>query len=89
MAIPPDVLGYLAAVCTTAAFVPQAVKTIRSKDTRSLSLGMYCLLTTGLILWLLYGAYKRDLSIILANAFTSVLALIILFHKLRNDVFKK
>jgi MtN3 and saliva related transmembrane protein len=84
-----DALGYLAALCTTAAFVPQAVKTIRSKDTRSLSLGMYCMFTVGLILWLLYGIHKKDLSIILANAITGVLALVILFHKLRNDVLNK
>jgi MtN3 and saliva related transmembrane protein len=84
-----DALGYLAALCTTVAFVPQAVKTIRSKDTRSLSLGMYCMFTVGLILWLLYGIHKKDLSIILANAITSVLALVILFHKLRNDVLNK
>ncbi|RJQ81666.1 MAG: glutathione synthetase [Desulfobacteraceae bacterium] len=89
MLTPTDWLGFLAALCTTTAFIPQAVKTIRSKDTRSLSLGMYCLFTVGLFLWLLYGTCKQDLSIILANAITGVLALVILFHKLRNDVLKK
>jgi MtN3 and saliva related transmembrane protein len=84
-----DALGYLAALCTTAAFVPQAVKTIRSKDTRSLSLGMYCLFTVGLFLWLLYGIYRRDPAIVLANAVTGVLALVILYHKVRNDVLRK
>jgi uncharacterized protein with PQ loop repeat len=84
-----DVVGYLAACCTTTAFIPQAIKTIRTKDTHSLSLGMYCVFTLGLLLWLLYGAYKGDLSIIMANAATGLLAMVILFHKLRNDRLKK
>ena len=89
MFISYDSLGYLAAFCTTAAFIPQAFKTIRTRDTKALSLGMYSIFTLGLILWLLYGTYKRDLAIILANAVTGVLAMVILFHKLRNDVWKK
>jgi MtN3 and saliva related transmembrane protein len=84
-----DLIGYLAALCTTTAFLPQAVKTIRSKDTHSLSLGMYSLFTVGVILWLMYGIYRQDPAIVLANAITGLLSLVILFHKLRNDVLRK
>lgn len=85
MVDPVDVVGYLAAFCTTTAFIPQAIKTIRTRDTHSLSMGMYFIFTLGLMLWLWYGVCRRDLSIIAANAATGLLAVVILFHKLRND----
>ena len=47
--------GYAAATLTTLAFVPQAVKTIRTRDTRSLSLGMYLVFTIGIGCWFAYG----------------------------------
>lgn len=89
MVISYDFLGYLAAFCTTTAFIPQALKTIQTRDTRALSLGMYSILTLGLILWVLYGTHKGDLSIILANAVTGMISMVILFQKVRNDVWKK
>ena len=50
--------GFLAAALTTVAFVPQAVKTIRSKDTRSISLGMYVIFTIGIAFWLIRRGRK-------------------------------
>jgi MtN3 and saliva related transmembrane protein len=52
-----ETVGYLAAFCTTCSFLPQALLTIRTKDTESLSFGMYSLFTLGVILWLVYGPY--------------------------------
>ncbi len=78
------VLGIAAAFCTTAAFLPQALKTIRTKHTKDISLGMYLLMVTGLSLWLAYGIFKGDLPIIIANSVTVVLAGLILFMKMRN-----
>jgi MtN3 and saliva related transmembrane protein len=51
----PEVLGYIAAFLTTAAFFPQTIKTIRTRDTKSISLAMYVLFTSGIALWLWYG----------------------------------
>jgi MtN3 and saliva related transmembrane protein len=82
----PELFGYLAALLTTASFLPQAVMTIRSRDTHSLSLGMYSLFTSGVIFWLLYGIHKQDAAIIAANAFTLLLATPILVIKLRNTL---
>lgn len=81
-----DFLGYFAASCTTVAFLPQAFKAIRQKDTKSLSLGMYVLFTVGITVWLVYGILKRDNAIVLANAFTVILSLAILVTKIRCDV---
>jgi len=81
-----DAVGYFAASCTTLAFLPQALKVLREKETRSLSLGMYVLFTLGIGLWLAYGLLKGDTVIILANAVTIVFSLAILVTKIRYDV---
>ncbi|KAA9332003.1 hypothetical protein F0P94_13245 [Adhaeribacter soli] len=72
-------LGLAAACFTTAAFVPQAYKTIKTKSTRGLSAGTYALFFLGTMLWLVYGIYIKDLPIILANSITASLAAIILY----------
>ena len=71
-------IGYIAAFLTTVAFVPQAVKTIRTRDTSGISLAMYVCLTIGIFLWLLYGLNLGDGPLIGANALTLFLAVPIL-----------
>jgi MtN3 and saliva related transmembrane protein len=74
----------LAAACTTIAFLPQVIHTIRTRDTNGISLLMYLLFTTGVGLWLIYGLIIHDLPLTLANLITLVLALIVLVLKLRH-----
>jgi MtN3 and saliva related transmembrane protein len=76
-------IGFAAAALTTLAFLPQAVKSWRSRSTSDVSLGMALLLVTGIVLWLAYGLLRADLPIIAANAVTLVLAGSILVSKLR------
>lgn len=76
-------LGYMAASLTTASFFPQAIKTVRSGDTRGISLGMYALFTLGISCWGVYGLLTRDGPLIVANAITLVPAGLILERKLR------
>lgn len=76
-------LGYVAASLTTASFFPQAIKTVRSGDTRGISLGMYALFTLGISCWGVYGLFTRDGPLIVANAITLVPAGLILERKLR------
>lgn len=71
-------VGYAAASLTTLSFVPQAVKIIRTRDTKGISIEMYAAFTVGIFLWEIYGLCKHDLPIILANAVTLALALVIL-----------
>lgn len=85
----PEMIGYLAATLTTASFLPQAILTIRTKDTESLSLSMYSLFTLGVFCWLVYGLYISDKAIIFANAITLVLAASILSFKIYNVLLKK
>lgn len=77
-------LGLLAAVCTTFSFVPQVIHTLRTNDTRGISLGMYSMFCLGILLWLCYGVMISDWPIILANAVTICLAGCVLFLKLRH-----
>ena len=75
--------GYVAATLTTVAFIPQAVKTLKTKDTRSISLGMYIVFTVGVGFWLMYGIYLHSLPMIVSNVITFGLAAAILAMKLR------
>lgn len=77
-------LGLLAAVLTTVAFVPQAVKTWRTRSTHDISLAMFSILVAGIFAWLVYGVLIGDLPLILANAVTLGLAGTILYLKIRN-----
>jgi MtN3 and saliva related transmembrane protein len=78
-----NVLGFVAGVLTTAAFIPQVLKIRRTRSARDISLGMYTAFTTGVVLWLVYGVALGSTPIIVANVFTLVLALAVLVMKLR------
>jgi len=75
-------IGYVAAFCTTSAFVPQVVQVFRTRRTDDLSLGMFSLLTVGIALWFAYGLLRDSPPIYLANGITLVLAGYILLMKL-------
>ena len=79
-----DYIGYAAAFCTTAAYVPQVVCVWRTRSTGDISLGMFLVLVTGLALWLVFGVLKGEWPLMLANGATLVLALTILLLKLRH-----
>ena len=89
MFIAQELFGYIAATLTTLSFLPQAVLTLKTKDTHSLSLSMYSIFTLGVLFWLIYGLFLSDKAIILANAVTFVLAASILYVKLCNTLRNK
>jgi MtN3 and saliva related transmembrane protein len=76
-------IGFVAATLTTLSFVPQAVRTIRTRDTRGISLWMYVMFTVGLACWLAYGFVLMSWPMILSNIVTLLLSLTILAMKLR------
>ncbi|MBN2421933.1 SemiSWEET transporter [Candidatus Woesearchaeota archaeon] len=75
-------LGLMAAACTTISFLPQAIKTIKTKHTKDLSLAMYAIFTTGIFLWLVYGIFIRDIPLITANIITFIFTSVILVMKI-------
>ncbi len=78
-----DAVGTIAAILTTCSFIPQALKTFRTRDVSGISLTMYSAFTAGVALWLVYGVLLMAWPIIIANVITLSLALSILFMKLR------
>ncbi|MBU0472837.1 MAG: SemiSWEET transporter [Bacteroidetes bacterium] len=81
--------GFIAASLTTFAFIPQVIKTIKTKSTDDLSPVMYGVLLSGVICWLIYGIIINDLPVIVANAVTACLTAIIFFISLKNHLKKK
>ena len=76
-------IGTTAAVLTTVCWLPQAVKIIREKDTRALSLITTVAFTVGIACWLAYGVARLDWPVIGSNLTTLALMLVILALKLR------
>lgn len=79
-----EILGAVAAILTTACWVPQAARTIRTRDTSGLSLLMYAILFVGNVLWLLYGLAIMSWPLIGSNIITGALVITILTLKLRH-----
>lgn len=78
-----QIVGYVAAFLTTLSFLPQALKTIKEKNTEGISLSMYSMFTTGVFFWLIYGVFVKDIPIIVANTVTFILAVTILIFKVK------
>lgn len=78
-----DILGFAAAILTTLCWLPQALRTIRTKDTKALSLATQSAFTFGVALWLIYGIMAGNAPIIFANSVTFILVALILAMKLR------
>jgi len=79
----PTWIGMAAAVLTTAAFAPQAMKAWQSRSTKDVSLAMFTMMVAGNTLWLIYGILIEDAPLIIANAVTLILAGAILAAKIR------
>ena len=73
-----ELIGFAAAFLTTVAFLPQTVRVVRTRDTRSISLAMYVLFTIGVALWLVYGILIGSLPVMVANVLTLVQSGVIL-----------
>ncbi|KAF0138733.1 MAG: Cystinosin/ERS1p repeat protein [Rhodospirillaceae bacterium] len=80
-----DSIGYIAGLLTTIAFLPQVIKTWRSRSARDLSLAMLLIFTTGVFCWLLYGIAINRWPIIIPNVITFALTSTILFFKVKKS----
>lgn len=78
-----NLLGLLAGTLTTASFLPQVIKTWRSRSAGDISLVMFALFSLGVLLWIVYGFTVGALPIIVANVITLLLSMTILVFKIR------
>jgi MtN3 and saliva related transmembrane protein len=78
-----EIIGFVAAFLTTAAFLPQVYKTWKTKDVSALSLPMLLMFFTGVFIWLVYGFYKDSPSMIAANGITVCSAFLLMYFKIK------
>jgi len=81
----PTLLGSVAAVCTTAAFIPQVVRVYRLRRADEISLGTFSVFAVGTFVWTIFGVLIDSWPIILANSITFALALVIVLLKVSYD----
>ncbi|MFH0988239.1 MAG: SemiSWEET transporter [Parcubacteria group bacterium] len=78
-----ELIGSAAGACTTLSLVPQVIKTLKTKSTKDVSLGMFIIFCIGVVLWLIYGFMIHSMPIIVSNGVTFVLGATILVCKLK------
>tara|TARA_B100000886_G_scaffold59334_1_gene36661 strand:+ start:106 stop:387 length:282 start_codon:yes stop_codon:yes gene_type:complete len=77
-----DIFGYFAAILTTSAFLPQLIKTLRTKKADDVSLTTLVMFITGVLSWIIYGYKISSTPILIANLITLILNLLILISKI-------
>ena len=77
-----DIFGYLAAILTTSAFLPQLIKTLKTKKAEDVSLITLIMFIFGVLSWIIYGYKISSTPILIANIITLILNLFILISKI-------
>ena len=80
-----EIIGIIAAVLTTSAFLPQVYKTWKTKNAKALSMPMLILFFVGIVLWFIYGILINSLSLILANGITVISYAFLIYFKLKYN----
>ncbi len=80
-----EILGYISATLTTIAFLPQIIKTVKTKSAKDVSMGMFVLFTCGVFLWIVYGFLTMAMPVLIANAVIFCLALAQIILKIKYD----
>lgn len=78
-----DIIGFAAAAMAAVIFLPQVIKTVKTKDTKGLSLSSFILISLSNSLWLTYGLLSSDTAIILSQVFLFPMGLTILVYKVK------
>ena len=84
-----EVLGYVSATLTTIAFLPQLIKTFKTKSAKDVSMGMFVLFTCGVFLWIVYGFLTGTMPVLAANAVIFCLSLTQIILKIKYDKLEK
>jgi MtN3 and saliva related transmembrane protein len=80
-----DLIGFVAAFLTTAAFVPQLLRVVKLRSARDISMRMFLMFSLGVLLWLIYGICSGSKPVIASNLVTLVLSVSIIVLKLKYD----
>ena len=77
-----EFFGYFAAILTTAAFLPQLIKTLKTKKADDVSLLTLIMFLCGVGSWIVYGYAISSIPILIANTITLILNFFILISKI-------
>ena len=77
-----EFFGYFAAILTTLAFIPQLIKTLKTKKADDVSLTTLIMFIIGVLSWIIYGYKISSTPILIANLITLILNLLILISKI-------
>ena len=80
-----EIIGITAGILTLSTYIPQTIKTVRTKQTRDLSLGTYLMLVISAFFWVAYGLGRDLPSVWVTNSVVGTLGMLILFIKVRGD----
>lgn len=84
-----EILGYISATLTTIAFLPQIIKTLKTKSAKDVSMGMFVLFTIGVFLWAVYGVLTNTYPVLIANVVIFCLSLTQIILKIKYDKLEK
>ncbi|MDE6325422.1 MAG: hypothetical protein K2M02_04550 [Duncaniella sp.] len=84
-----NIVGYAAAICMVCGYLPQAVYTIRTRDTDGIAMPTFLLLGFGSIFFVIQGLMLGNWPLIITNLITTVSSIIVFIIKVQNDYFKK
>ena len=79
------ILGLIAAAFTTVCLLPQLMKVYKTKSTKDISTVMFTLYSGGVLLWFIYGVYRQDIAIMIANSLALIQGIVILALKLKYN----
>ena len=74
-----EILGYVAGICTAIVFLPQSIRTLKTKDVKGLALSTYIIYNIGMLCWILYGIYLHSAQMIIFNSISFIFSSIILY----------
>ena len=84
-----NIVGYLASFCMVLGYLPQAIVTIRTRDTDGIAMPTFCMLGLGSIFFVAQGLMLDNIPLVITNVITTICSAVIFAIKLRNDMRKK
>lgn len=84
-----EIVGYSAAVCMVLGYLPQAVTTIKTRDTDGIALPTFCMMGLGAIFFIIQGFMLSNWPLVITNLITATCSIIVFSIKVYNDYFKK
>ena len=83
------IIGYIASVCMICGYLPQAITTIRTRDTDGIAVPTFLALGAGSVFFVIQGILLKNMPLVLTNVVTTICSAIIFIIKLRNDAKKR